>query len=289
MINKSYKLNNGISIPSIGLGTWQLDNNTVVDAIRDATSLGYRLIDTAKSYGNERGVGRGIKECGIERSELFLTTKIPSECKSYDEAVQCIDEALTTLDEDYIDLMIIHSPEPWSDFRNENHYFNENIEVYNALEDAYHDSKLRSIGLSNFLEVDLDNILDNCSIKPMVNQILCHIGSASLELIDYCNSHDILVEAYSPIAHGVVFGNKDIESIANNYNVSVAALCMKYVLELGCVAIPKSGKIEHMRDNLDVNFSISESDMNYLKSLVVDDYGKLSIHNIFGGKNLPRR
>ncbi|OED30423.1 aldo/keto reductase [Methanosphaera sp. WGK6] len=289
MINKSYKLNNGVKIPAIGLGTWQLDNTTVVDAIRNATSLGYRLIDTAKSYGNEHGVGIGIKECGISRSELFLTTKIPSECKSYNEAVTCIDEALTTLDEDYIDLMIIHSPEPWSDFRNENHYFSENIEVYNALEDAYMEGKLRSIGLSNFLEVDVDNILDNCSIKPMVNQILCHIGSASLELINYCNSHDILIEAYSPIAHGVVFGNRDIQRIADKYDVSVAALCMKYIIELGCVPIPKSGNIKHMQDNLDVNFSISNSDMDYLKSLVIDDYGELSIHNIFGGKNLPRK
>jgi diketogulonate reductase-like aldo/keto reductase len=286
MITEKHILNNNVEIPSIGLGTWNLDNNIVVDAISDAASIGYRLFDTAESYGNEVGVGRGIKECGTPREDIFLTTKLAAEYKDYDTACKAIDNSLERLDEGYVDLMIIHSPEPWDDFRNENHYFEGNVEAYNALEDAYHDGKIRSIGLSNFLSVDIQNIINNCSVIPQVNQILCHIGTPSLDLIDFCQERNITVEAYSPIAHGVILDNSDVGRIADKYNVSIPALCVRYTMELGCIPLPKSSTLEHMQDNINVDFKISNEDMNYLKSLVINDYGDANDLHIYSSKNL---
>ncbi|RAP45700.1 aldo/keto reductase [uncultured Methanosphaera sp.] len=288
MIDDKITLNNGTEMPCIGFGTWFLDDDVVVDAIKDATSVGYRLIDTAEAYGNEKGVGIGIKECGIPRDEIFLTTKLAAEYKDYDSASKAIDESLEKLQVDYIDLMIIHSPEPWDDFRNEDHYLNGNIEAYRALEDAYKEGKLKAIGLSNFLKEDVKNILDNCEIKPQVNQILCHIGTPSLDLIDYCQDNDIVVEAYSPIAHGAILDNNEVQKIADKYNVSLPALCVRYTMELGCIPIPKTGNIEHMKDNADVDFKISDEDMEYLKTLVVDDYGEDSMFPVFAGRNLKQ-
>ena len=171
------RLNNGKEIPMIGLGTWLINNDKVDQVIKDAVSLGYRHIDTAQAYENEEGIGRGIKECGIAREELFITSKIRAEYKTYDEAKASIDESLKKLGLDYIDLMIIHAPTPWNEFREtDNKYFKENLEVWKALEDAYDEGKVKAIGVSNFHIEDLDNIINNCRIKPMVNQVLSHVG-----------------------------------------------------------------------------------------------------------------
>ena len=170
--------------------------------VSEALEAGYRHIDTAQAYGNEAGVGEGIRTCGISRDELFVTSKVAAENKSYDSAAQSIDETLRKTGLDYIDMMIIHSPQPWAEFRGEKRCFEENREVWRALEDAYKAGKVRAIGVSNFLEDDLENILNSCGIKPMVNQILAHISNTPLSLIDFCNKNGIQTEAYSPIAHG---------------------------------------------------------------------------------------
>lgn len=153
------------------------------------------------------------------------------------------------------------------------------------MEDAYKTGKLKAIGLSNFLQDDLENILASCEIKPMVNQILAHVSNTPLELIEFCQKNDILVEAYSPIAHGAVLDNAEIKVLANKYGVSVAQLCLRYDIQLGLVVIPKTANPEHMRNNAELDFAISDADMKTLKNLEhIKNYGEHSFFPVFGGK-----
>lgn len=286
MLNEHYTLSNGVKIPKLGLGTWMIPNENAAQAVKDAVTLGYRLIDTAQAYGNEQGVGEGVRECGVERSEIFLTSKVAAENKSYESAAKSIDETLAKTGLDYIDMMIIHSPQPWAEFRDEKRYFAENKAVWRALEDAYDAGKIRAIGVSNFLIDDLQNILEDCRIKPMVNQILTHIANTPLELIEYCEKNGILCEAYSPIAHGEALKNGVIVETAKKYGVTPARLCIRYTLQLGMVSLPKTGNPQHMKDNAAVDFVISNADMETLKHVEkIKDYGEYTFFPVFSGKN----
>lgn len=286
MLNEHYTLSNGVKIPKLGLGTWMIPNENAAQAVKDAVTLGYRLIDTAQAYGNEQGVGEGVRECGVERSEIFLTSKVAAENKSYESAAKSIDETLAKTGLDYIDMMIIHSPQPWAEFRDEKRYFAENKAVWRALEDAYDAGKIRAIGVSNFLIDDLQNILEDCRIKPMVNQILTHIANTPLELIEYCEKNGILCEAYSPIAHGEALKNGVIVETAKKYGVTPARLCIRYTLQLGMVSLPKTGNPQHMKDNAAVDFIISDADMETLKHIEkIKDYGEYTFFPVFSGKN----
>lgn len=285
ILNETYTLSNSVKIPKLGLGTWMLTDSEAAQAVRDAVAMGYRHIDTAQAYGNEAGVGDGVRTCGVARDELFVTSKVAAENKSYDSAAQSIDETLRKTRLDYIDMMIIHSPQPWAEFRGEKRCFEENREVWRALEDAYKAGKVRAIGVSNFLKDDLENILSSCGIKPMVNQILAHISNTPLSLIDFCNKNGIQTEAYSPIAHGEALKNKAIADIAAKYSVTPAQLCVRYVLDLGMVALPKTANPEHMKLNADVDFNISGEDLNTLKNFEkIKDYGEYSFFPVFSGK-----
>ena len=285
MFNETYKLLNGVEIPLLGLGTWLLDDEQAATAVRDAVSLGYRHVDTAQAYMNEAGIGEGIRSCGVAREELFITTKVAAETKTYEEVTKSIDESLTKMGLDYIDLLIIHSPQPWTEFREENRYFEENKEAWKAMEDAYKAGKVKAIGLSNFLQDDIENILSSCEIKPMVNQILAHVSNTPLELIEFCQKNDILVEAYSPIAHGAVLDNKEVKVIADKYGVSVAQLCLRYDIQLGLAVIPKTANPDHMRINAELDFVINDGDMEILKNVEpIQDYGEHSYFPVFGGK-----
>jgi diketogulonate reductase-like aldo/keto reductase len=283
--NETYKLSNGVKIPKLGLGTWLLDDAQTAQAVRDAVSIGYRHIDTAQAYMNEAGVGEGIRSCGVAREELFITTKVAAEAKTYDVVTQSIDQSLAKMGLDYIDLLIIHSPQPWTEFREENRYFEENKKVWKAMEDAYKAGKVKAIGLSNFLQDDVGNILTNCEIKPMVNQVLAHVSNTPLELIKFCQKNDILVEAYSPIAHGAILDNAEVKAIADKYGVSVAQLCLRYDIQLGLVVIPKTANPVHMRNNAELDFPISDVDMETLKNVEhIQNYGEHSFFPVFGGK-----
>jgi diketogulonate reductase-like aldo/keto reductase len=285
ILEENYTLTNGIKIPKLGLGTWFINNNDVVQAVKNAVELGYRHIDTAQAYQNEKGVGDGIKACGVKRDELFVTTKLAAEVKSYDDAVKSIDNSLKALGLEYIDLMIIHSPRPWAKFSDEDPHFEGNREAWRALEEAYKAGKLKSIGISNFEKADIENILKNCSVKPMVNQILVHISNTPKELIDYCQENDILVEAYSPIAHGELLKNEEVKKMAENYKVSIPQLSIRYVLQLGTLALPKTANPAHMKSNADVDFIISDEDMEFLKNIdQIKDYGQASMFPVYGGK-----
>lgn len=284
IFTETYTLNNGIAIPKIGLGTWEIENDKAAQAVRDATKIGYRHIDTAEGYNNEAGVGEGIRTSGISRKELFVTTKLQAAYKTYDEAKAGIEQSLADLDIDYIDLMIIHAPQPWESFREGERFFEGNLEAWKALEEYYQLGKIKAIGVSNFDEIDLQNILDNSSVKPAVNQILCHVGNTPFKLIDFCQKNDILVEAYSPIAHGAIFGNTQVQAIADKYDVSLPQLCIKYDLQLNTIVIPKTANPAHMLSNAELDFIISENDMETLKTIGNIDYGEASVFPVYGGK-----
>jgi len=285
ILEEKYTLSNGIKIPKLGLGTWFISDENAAQAVKDAVETGYRHIDTAQAYENERGVGEGVRTCGVKREDIFVTTKLAAEVKSYDEAVASIDNSLKTLGLDFIVMMIIHSPKPWMEFHEKNPYFEGNREAWKALEEAYKAGKLRAIGLSNFQKEDLDNILESCTVKPMVNQILVHISNTPEELIKYSQQKGILVEAYSPVAHGELMKNQDVIKIAEKYGVTVPQLSIRYCLELGLLPLPKTANPAHMKNNAEVDFTISEEDMKFLKNMQkIKDYGDASMFPVYGGK-----
>ncbi len=284
IFDEFYTLNNGVEIPKLGLGTWFIEDKDAAQAVCDAVEIGYRHIDTAQAYGNEKGIGEGIKKCGVDRKELFIVTKLAAEIKDYEGAVAAIEGSLEALGLDYIDMMLIHSPKPWMEYSEEDRFFEGNKEAWRALEDAYKSGKLRAIGVSNFVEEDLDNILSTCTVKPMANQMLAHITNTPFELMEYTAAKGILVEAYSPIAHGEAMKNPKIVEMAEKYSVTVPQLCIRYDLQLGTVPLPKTANPEHMKSNAQVDFVISDEDMETLKNLdKIKDYGESSFFPVFGG------
>ncbi len=287
ILKETFALPGGGAIPKLGLGTWFIDDDKAAEAVRAAVQLGYRLIDTAQAYGNERGVGEGVRTCGLPREELFVASKVAAELKTYEEAARSIDETLAKMGLSYLDQIIIHSPQPWTEFRVEKRYFEENRAVWRALEDAQAAGKVKVIGVSNFLKDDLENLLAHCRVKPMVNQILLHISNTDLDLIDFCRAQGIQVEAYSPIAHGEALKNPAIGEMAAKYGVSPARLCVRYVIQLGAVALPKTADPAHMEDNAAVDFVISDADMEALKHMArIQDYGDFNVFPVFSGKPL---
>jgi diketogulonate reductase-like aldo/keto reductase len=284
ILEEKYTLVNGVEIPKIGLGTWFISDKDVGQAVKDAVKIGYRHVDTAQAYQNESGVGAGVRECGVKRGDIFVTTKLGAEIKLYKEAAASIDKSLKISGLDYFDLMIIHSPKPWAEYLGNDHYFEGNREAWRALEEANKAGKLRAIGLSNFEKADLDNILESCSVKPMVNQILTHISNTPKELIQYTKEKGILVEAHSPIGHGELLKNQEIAAIAKKYKVSVPQLGIRYILQLGLLPLPKTANPDHMKTNAEVDFVISEEDMEFLINVgQIKDYGNASMFPVYSG------
>ena len=286
ILNEYYKLENGIHIPKLGLGTWFIDDSEVAGAIESAAKIGYRHFDTAQAYGNERGVGEGVRNCGIPREELFVVSKVAAEHKTYELAAKSIDETLSKMELDYLDMMIIHSPQPWVEVnQSENRYVEGNRAAWRALEDAYKAGKLKAIGVSNFQISDIESLLEVAEIKPMVNQILLHISNTPSELVEYCQKQGIVVEAYSPIAHGEILNQPEIKAMADKYGVSVPQLCIRYTLQLGAVSLPKTGNAEHMKTNAEVDFEITAQDMETLKHFKkIESYGASSGFPVYGGR-----
>ena len=286
IVSDNITLANGVAMPVLGFGTWLMNDEKTAEAVRCAVAAGYRHIDTAQAYGNEAGVGEGVRTCGIPREELFVTTKVAAEHKTYESAAASIDESLAAAGLDYFDLVIIHSPQPWVEVnQSDDRHLKGNREAWRALEDALEAGKVRTIGVSNFQQADLENILVTCRVKPMVNQVLAHVGNTPFALIDWCQERGIAVEAYSPVAHGAVLGNPEVTAIADKYGVSVAQLCIRYCLQLGLVALPKTANPEHIRDNTEVDFMIEEDDLDALRQVApVTDYGAANGFPVYGGK-----
>lgn len=285
ILDESYTLANGVHIPKLGLGTWFIDEKAAPAAVNEAVALGYRHIDTAQAYQNERGVGEGVRNCGIARDALFVTSKLAAEEKTYEGAVALIDGSLKTMQLDYIDLMIIHSPQPWQKFGDADRYEEGNRQAWRALEDAYQAGKVRAIGVSNFQQADLDNLLEACTVAPMVNQVLAHISNMPTELIDYCRSKNVVVEAYSPVGHGELFKNSAIAHMADKYSVSIPQLCIRYLLQKDLLPLPKTANPAHMQNNADVDFVINEADMQTLTTMKrIENYGDASVFPVYSGK-----
>lgn len=286
ILDETYTLSDGRTIPKLGLGTWMIEDDVVAQAIRDAVAIGYRHIDTAEGYHNERGVGEGVRTSGVAREELFVATKLQADFKTYDEAKAAIQQSFDLLDIEYIDLMIIHSPKPWAVFHSDDRFFEGNLEAWRALEKAHAAGLIRSIGVSNFDSADLQNLLDNGTVKPVVDQVLAHVGNTPFETIEYCREHDILVEAYSPMGHGEILRNPAVIAMAEKYGMTVPQLCIRYTLQLGAVSLPKTANPDHMRSNAEVDFVISDSDMDALKGVErVTDYGESSEFPVYWAKD----
>ncbi|NJP48229.1 aldo/keto reductase [Actinacidiphila epipremni] len=283
VLDETYTLAGGVEIPKLGLGTWFIEDDQAAEAVRAAVEIGYRNIDTAQAYGNERGVGEGVRTSGVPREELFVSTKLAAEVKDYDRAVAAIDGSLTTLGLDCVDLMLIHSPQPWDDFRGGD-YTEGNREAWRALEDAHKAGKIRAIGVSNFQQHDVENLLQDATVVPHVNQLLVHAGNTPSELLAYCEDKQILVEAYSPIAHGAIMDNAEVKAMAEKYGVSVPQLCIRYTLQLGTVSLPKTANPDHMRSNAAVDFEIAGDDMDVLRGLRDVDYGEHSAFPVYSGR-----
>ena len=231
-------------------------------------------------------MGEGVKDSGIAREEIFVTSKVAAEHKDYKSAAEGIDETLKKTGLDYLDLMIIHSPQPWNKVnQSDDRYTEGNREAWRALEDAYKAGKLRAIGVSNFLQGDIDSLWETAQTKPMVNQVLCHISNSPLDLIDYCTKKGMVMEAYSPVAHGEALKNQVIADMAKKYGVSIPQLCIRFDIQLGMIVLPKTADPEHMKQNADVDFIISDEDMQALKTIKhIENYGEHSFFPVFGGK-----
>ena len=266
IFQENYTLANGNKIPKVALGTWQTSDEDAARVVKYALDIGYLHIDTAIAYGNEAGVGKGMKAGGKARESYFVTSKLPAEIKTYEETVQHINDSLARLDTPYLDLMLIHWPKPWGGDQNKT-YFEENLAVWKAFEEAYKDGRLKAIGVSNFSIADLQNLMDNAEIKPMVNQIRVHIGHVPQELMDFCKANDILVEAYSPNATGRLSAKEEIGAMAEKYGVSVSQLANRFDLQLGTLPLPKSVHEEYIKQNTQLDFVISDEDMQALLAI----------------------
>ncbi|WP_304250721.1 aldo/keto reductase [Limosilactobacillus gastricus] len=266
MQNETYTLSNGLTIPKIAFGTWQISNEAAAKAVETAINVGYRLIDTAAQYENETGVGEGIKNSQVDREELFVVTKIAPDVKSYEEAVKAINESLDRLGLDYVDLMLIHAPKPWKElFHNSpKDYFEENLQVWKAMEEAYHAGKIRSLGVSNFTIPDMENIINHSEIKPVAEQIKTHIGNVDEEILTFCQKNGLQLMGYSPIATGQLIKDHRLVDMANKYQVTVPQLCIKYLVQRDILPLPKSTHKEFMEQNKQLDFTISAADMQTL-------------------------
>lgn len=257
-IKGTFTLHNGVQMPYLGLGTYQADNEQeVIDSVKDALEIGYRHIDTASVYKNEEGVGQGIKESSVAREDIFVVSKVWNADQGYDSTLKSFADSLKRLQLDYLDLFLIHWPVEGK-FK----------DTWRALEYLYAQKKVRAIGVSNFLQHHLEDLLKDCKVVPMVNQMEFHPYVVQQDLIDFCIKNTIQYEAWSPFMQGKVFGLDICKELAEKYNKSVAQVILRWNLQKGVITIPKSVKKERIASNTDIfDFEISKEDVAYLDSL----------------------
>src|SRR5699024_179614 len=253
-------LNNGVTIPQLGYGVWKIPNEEAAQVVGKAIQTGYRLIDTAMIYGNERGVGQAIAQCDVPREELFVTTKVWNADQGYENTLRAFDESLERLGLDYVDLYLVHWPTP---------KFDTYVETYQALEKLYKDGRVKAIGVCNFDIEHLERIFAECEVKPTVNQVEYHPYLQQTELKAFCEKHDIQVEAYSPLMNGTyVLENEVIKELAETYGKTPGQIILRWHVQTGVVAIPKTTTPKRMKENLSVfDFELSEADMQRIAEL----------------------
>lgn len=260
-----FVMRNGVEIPEIGFGTWQIPNEDAYDSVTMALKNGYTHIDTAYNYNNEENVGKAIREYGLPREEVFVTSKLPANIKNYDDALSYYQKSLDQLGLEYLDLFLIHAPWPWEDQGGD--YTEGNIQAWKAFEQLFKDGKVRSIGVSNFSVSDIQALMEHCEIVPFVNQIPFYIGRDQKELMAFCKEHEILVEAYSPLATGDILNSNEIKEMAEKYSRTPAQICIKYCLQKDTLPLPKSTHEERIIENSQLDFEISQEDMEQLDQI----------------------
>ena len=263
---QNYTLANGVQIPAVGLGTWQTpDDETGYQAVLSALKLGYRHIDTAQGYRNEDIVGRAVRDSGISREEVFITSKLDNPNHGYDNTIRSFEETLQKLGTDYVDLFLIHWPNP---LQYRSTWQQTNAETWKAFEELYHAGKIRAIGISNFRQHHIDELLKTAEIMPMVNQIRLCPGDTQDELVKYCRERNILLEAYSPLGTGQIFKVPEMQALAEKYQKSIAQICIRWSLQNGFLPLPKSVTAERIRENIDVfGFELSDEDVGLIAGL----------------------
>ncbi|WP_269466212.1 aldo/keto reductase [Marinilactibacillus sp. 15R] len=264
-LTDTYTLKNGVEIPVVGFGTWQSTDEEAEKSVLWALEAGYRHIDTAAAYKNETGVGRGIKKSGLNREEIFITTKLSNQEHGYEEAKKAIQDSLDKLDTDYIDLYIIHWPNP---IKYRDNWKEANAQSWRAMEEAVEAGKIRAIGVSNFHPHHLEALAETAKIEPTLNQILLNPSDMQTEVVKYNQAHDIVSEAYSPLGTGKIFEVEELKELAAKYNKSIAQLVLRWSLQHGFLPLPKSVHEERVHENADIfDFEIEEEDMKKIDSL----------------------
>ena len=267
---KAYTLNNGVSIPVLGFGTWKAENGEVAyQAVLEALKTGYRHIDTAAVYKNEESVGRAIRDSGIPRQEIFVTTKLWNTNHSYEEARQAFEQSMEKLGLDYLDLYLIHWPNP-KPLRENDAWKTRNAEVWRAMEDLYQEGKIRAIGVSNFLPKHLNALLKTARIVPAVNQVRLAPGVYQEEVVAYCKEKGILLEAWGSFGQGELFDKKGVQEIAAKHGKSVAQISLAWSLAEEFLPLPKSVTASRIQSNLDCfGIELSKEEREVLKTISV--------------------
>ncbi|WP_400245262.1 aldo/keto reductase [Niallia sp. JL1B1071] len=256
-------LNNGLKMPQLGFGVWQVADDQATSAVAKALEVGYRSIDTAMIYKNEKGVGKAIKDSSVPREELFITTKVWNSDQGYENTLKAFDESLERLGLDYVDLYLIHWPTP---------KFDNYVDTYKALEKLYKDGKVKAIGVCNFEIEHLERILSECEVKPVLNQVECHPYLAQNELKEYCEKHDIFVEAWSPLDQGgEVLQDEVIKNIADAHKKTPAQVVLRWHLQNNTIVIPKSVTPSRIEENFQVfDFELNDKDVNAINQLNIN-------------------
>ena len=265
-VTDTFSLNNGVNIPCVGFGTWTLtDKDTCISAVSDALCAGYRHIDTAQAYQNEAFVGEAIAKSGIPREEIFITSKLSNKIRGYDETIQALEQTLKDLQTDYLDLFLIHWPNPIA-FRD--NWKEMNAASYQAMEDLSKQGKIRSIGISNFRKHHIEALMETATINPVINQIELHPGLLQEERVDYCHNHDMLIEAYSPLGQSRLIEKPEFDILCKKYNKTTAQVILRWQIQKGYLPLPRSTNTQRIAMNIDIfDFELTNEDMQYIDNL----------------------
>lgn len=259
------KLYNGMEMPCLGLGTYQSKDAVAAAAVKSAMEMGYRLIDTAAAYGNERGVGQGIRICGVPREEIFVTSKLRNAAHGYKATLEAFEMTLERLGLRYLDLYLIHWPNP---IQYRSTWKETTIGTWKAFEELYRAGRIHAIGVSNFMPHHIEMLKDCCEIKPMVNQLRLCPGVTQKEVVDYCKANEIQVEAYSPFGTGMIFKVPEMKALASRYGKSVSQICLRWSLQMGWIPLPKSTNPVRMKENTEVfDFELAPADVEFIANL----------------------